>query len=318
MNCEKCCGCVPPITTYNPSVADNFPTILQQVEYLKALLKKYPSQQWFITTDKVTKDTVKLNGYNVVVRGRTIQEGDFILGNTDDGTTLMFQYTGAIIELTNYVVEFVGVYSNQGLAEQALSLAQSNEADIDKLQGRLNTLEIVLTPASATSGTLTQAQYDSLYSDDNGYIELANTIYKLSKRDNEAGYSVYSSGYLSDTKNVKTITITNSTKGWVLSSAFIGNSYLHTTTLVFSGGPDGDSAGQIEIKNISNSSKAFTKAIDFQGFLGEFSGEATGGGGVIALVYNYTEGDYRIRGVSTDFGPYTDLTVRDFATKIDN
>lgn len=133
MNCNPCCGCCPPITTYNPSVADNFPTILQQVEYLKALLKKYPSQQWFITQEKVTEETVKLDSTKVSLRGRAIAEGDFILGNTIDGTTLMFQYTGATVEVTNYVVEFVGIYSNQGVAEQALSLAQTNEQDIAKL-----------------------------------------------------------------------------------------------------------------------------------------------------------------------------------------
>lgn len=137
MNCDKCCGCVPPITTYNPSVADNFPTILQQVEYLKALLKKYPSQQWFITQEEVTEDTIKLDSTKVSLRGRAIAEGDFILGNTEGGTTLMFQYTGATNELTNYVVEFVGVYSNQGLAEQALSLAQTNEQDIAKLDSEI-------------------------------------------------------------------------------------------------------------------------------------------------------------------------------------
>ena len=228
MNCNPCCGCFPPITTYNPSAADNFPTILQQVEYLKALLKKYPSQQWFITQEKVTEETVKLDSMKIPLRGRGIQVGDFILGNTVGGTILIFQYTGALTELTYYVVEYVGVYTNQGLAEQALAkaqdalgIAQTNKQDIDTLQDRVNTLEVVLTPDVATSGTLTQEQYDSLYTDDNGYIVLANIIYKLSKRDNVAGYSVYSSGYLVDSKTVLTITITNSTKSWVKSIASI-------------------------------------------------------------------------------------------------
>lgn len=146
MNCNPCCGCCPPITTYNPSVADSFPTILQQVEYLKALLKKYPSQQWFITQEKVTEKTVKLDSTKISLRGRAIAEGDFILGNkvieNEDGTfttlaTLMFQYTGATIEVTNYVVEFVGVYSEQGLAQQALDLAKTNEQDIAKLDSEM-------------------------------------------------------------------------------------------------------------------------------------------------------------------------------------
>lgn len=140
MNCNPCCGCLPPITTYDPSVANNFPTILQQVEYLKALLKKYPSQQWFITQEKVTEETVKLDSTKIPLRGRGIQVGDFILGNTVSGTILIFQYTGAMTDLTYYVVEYVGIYTNQGVAEEALAksqdaldLAQTNEQGIAKL-----------------------------------------------------------------------------------------------------------------------------------------------------------------------------------------
>ena len=124
MNCNPCCGCLPPITTYNPSAAANFPTILQQVEYLKALLKKYPSQQWFITQEKVTEKTVKLDSTKVSLRGRAIAESNSILDNTEDGTILILQYTGAITELTYYVVEYVGIYTNQGVAEEALAKAQ--------------------------------------------------------------------------------------------------------------------------------------------------------------------------------------------------
>lgn len=319
MNCDKCCGCVPPITTYNPSVADNFPTILQQVEYLKALLKKYPSQQWFITKDKVTETTYELNGLDIYFHNRKIQEGDFILGNKTDGTTLLFQFTGAIKEIAStniYIVEYVGIYSNEGLASQALTLAQTNEKDIDKIQGRINTFEIVLTPASSTSGTLTQEQYDSLYSDDNGYIKLANTIYKLSKRDNEAGYSVYSSGYLSDTKNVQTITITNSTKGWVLSTVVLESTYLHNVNLTFSGGPEGDSGVTFLIKIINNSNKKLTKAIDFNDFVGVFAGEATVGSFTLGFILLYSEGDYQIRTESGQYGSYTTVTVEDYIKKI--
>lgn len=144
MNCNPCCGCLPPITTYNPSAADNFPTILQQVEYLKALLKKYPSQQWFITQEKVTEETVKLDSTKIPLRGRGIQVGDFILGNTVSGTILIFQYTGIMTDITYYVVEYVGIYTNQGVAEQALAkaqdalvLAQTNKQDIANLDSEI-------------------------------------------------------------------------------------------------------------------------------------------------------------------------------------
>ena len=125
MNCNSCCGCFPPITTYNPSAADNFPTILQQVEYLKALLKKYPSQQWFITQEKVTEETKFLNKLSILSNGREPQGGDFILGNKENGTTLLFQYTGVITEYVNYNLIYVGVFTNQDLAEEALALADT-------------------------------------------------------------------------------------------------------------------------------------------------------------------------------------------------
>ena len=199
MNCDKCCGCVPPITTYNPSVADNFPTILQQVEYLKAMLKKYPSQQWFITQEKVTEDTIKLDRTKVSLRGRDIAEGDFILGNTEDGTTLMFQYTGATIELTNYVVEFVGIYSNQGLAEQALSLAQTNEQDIAKLDS-----EIIDKVNKVEKGAL-----DRIYGVDKTigetFFELSYEAlkYKIPRYDEGGRLSTNAGVYNNDTVNLK-------------------------------------------------------------------------------------------------------------------
>lgn len=241
MNCNTCCGCFPPITTYNPSAADNFPTILQQVEYLKALLKKYPSQQWFITQEKVTEETVKLDSTKISLRGRAIAEGDFILGNAAGGTTLMFQYTGATVEVTYYVVEFVGVYSNQNeaqealqranganeLAGQALSLAQANEQDITSAEARITSLEaeasieVTITPANATNGILTEEQYNTLITNDNCYIKLNEVIYTLSKN-SATGVLIYSSKYLSDTKKVRTITVTKATKAWVMTEVDIG------------------------------------------------------------------------------------------------
>lgn len=241
MNCNPCCGCFPPITTYNPSAADNFPTILQQVEYLKAMLKKYPSQQWFITQEKVTEETVKLDSTKISLRGRAIADGDFILGNAVGGTILIFQYTGAMTDLTYYVVEYVGVYSNQSeaqealqranganeLAGQALSLAQANEQDITSAEARITSLEaeasieVTITPANATNGILTEEQYNTLITNDNCYIKLNEVIYTLSKN-SATGVLIYSSKYLSDTKKVRTITVTKVTKAWVMTEVDIG------------------------------------------------------------------------------------------------
>lgn len=227
MNCNPCCGCFPPITTYNPSAADNFPTILQQVEYLKALLKKYPSQQWFITQEKVTEETKYLNKLSILSNGREPQGGDFILGNKENGTTLLFQYTGVITEYVNYNLIYVGIFTNQGLAQQALSLAQTNEQDIANAEARITSLEaeasieVAITPASATSGTLTEEQYNTLITNDNCYIKLNEVVYTLSKN-SATDVLIYSSKYLSDTKTVRTITVTKSSKAWVMTEVSVG------------------------------------------------------------------------------------------------
>ena len=232
MNCNPCCGCLPPITTYDPSVANNFPTILQQVEYLKALLKKYPSQQWFITQEKVTEETKSLNKLSILSNGREPQGGDFILGNKENGTTLLFQYTGVITEYVNYNLIYVGVFTNQDLAQQALSLAQVNEQDITSAEARITSLEaeasieVTITPASATSGTLTEEQYNKLITNDNCYIKLNEVVYTLSKN-SATGVLIYSSKYLSDTKTVRTITVTKSSKAWVMTEVSVGGGKLY-------------------------------------------------------------------------------------------
>ena len=117
------------ITTYNPSCADDLPTILQQLEYLKEMLKKYPSQQWFITTEKATNETVRFTVSSVVLQGRSISIGDFILANTEDGTILLFQFVGA--NETYYVVEYAGIFSSQSDGKKALDVVTELKNTVD-------------------------------------------------------------------------------------------------------------------------------------------------------------------------------------------
>ena len=333
MNCNPCCGCFPPITTYNPSVADSFPTILQQVEYLKVLLKKYPSQQWFITQDKVTEETVKLDSTKIPLRGRAIEVGDFILGNTVDGTILIFQYTGVMIETTYYAVQYVGIYSSQILAEQALRLAETkqdklndksdvtvlyltatnginagtvkagemsdsednvynfpkkagtfalaedvtavgtkaqnaldlamtNETDIATLDGQVaqinnnikvlkdaTSIEVILTPATATRGTLTDEQLTALLFNDNCYIRHNGLIYTLFKRNDENTVLQYTVGYLNETRYIQNIRVIVSSKVWQIDNIVLpqAKTYKHHLTFTSS-----DSKGYADIYSTNN------------------------------------------------------------------
>lgn len=105
-------------------------------------------------------------------------------------------------------------------AQNALNLAQTNKQDITSLEAEAS-IEVIITPASATSGTLTEEQYNTLITNDNCYIKLNEVVYTLSKN-SATGVLIYSSKYLSDTKTMRTITVTKSTKAWVMAEVSVG------------------------------------------------------------------------------------------------
>lgn len=220
MNCNPCCGCFPPITTYNPSVADNFPTILQQIEYLKALLKKYPSQQWFISTEKVTPETVTITTSSIVLHERALQESDFILAtsNDDKATILLFQYVGASSS-TLSVVEYVGVFSNQIIAEQALDLAKTNEKDIGTLDGQVAELE-----QNKVDKIKNKSEFVQLYGVSKDGKETIyegtelNVPWKFVRRDTNGNIQISSSKKSSDAINRAEFDVALATKQKILSA----------------------------------------------------------------------------------------------------
>jgi hypothetical protein len=79
-------------------------------------------------------------------------------------------------------------------------------------------VEIALTPATATQGTLTDEQLSTLQSNKNNWISLNNELYRLNDEQTSSGYLVYSHEGQDSTKlfQLKAITITISTKAWVL------------------------------------------------------------------------------------------------------
>lgn len=78
--------------------------------------------------------------------------------------------------------------------------------------------EVALTPATATQGTLTDAQLLTLQSNKSNWISLNNELYRLNDEQTNSGYLVYSHEGQDSTKlfQLKAITITISTKAWVL------------------------------------------------------------------------------------------------------
>lgn len=184
MNIKDFCGCVP-ITEYNASNACNQPTILQQVNYLIGLLKKYPAQQFFISTDKVTKDTIKIatikNDNN-----RQINAGDFIFANTVSngsvaGNILMFSYTGAKDVNGNYIVDYVGTFSADN-DELATIRGEFEQLDTE-VSDLKNTVNNPSTGLEATHDTAVDAQtrVNDVESEVAAVKVTANNAYSLSQ-----------------------------------------------------------------------------------------------------------------------------------------
>ena len=78
---------------------------------------------------------------------------------------------------------------------------------------------VIDSPASATSGTITEAQLTTLQASDQNYIKFNNEIYKLNDDQLNSGYLIYSHIGQDNSKAywIKEISITISTRGWVLS-----------------------------------------------------------------------------------------------------
>lgn len=77
---------------------------------------------------------------------------------------------------------------------------------------------IIDSPVTATSGVLTQAQLTTLQASDSNYIIFNNELYRLDDKQFNEGFLIYSHVGQDNTKNIfiKEISITISTRGWVL------------------------------------------------------------------------------------------------------
>lgn len=92
----------------------------------------------------------------------------------------------------------------------------------------------ITAPTTATNGQLTAEQLTLLQSNNNAYILFNNEMYRLQDNAHEAGFMVYSHvGYENTSIKyiVKCITITISTRGWVLTSYNLPTFLLDSDTL---------------------------------------------------------------------------------------
>ena len=102
-----------------------------------------------------------------------------------------------------------------------------NETDLQAIE--------ITTPESGTNGTLTDEQLAVLKHSNSNYIILNKECYYLADNEHMSGYRVYSHvGYESSTYFTKCITITLSTKAWVLTQTSPQN-FVSSEEIVISG-----------------------------------------------------------------------------------
>ena len=102
-----------------------------------------------------------------------------------------------------------------------------NETDLQAIE--------ITTPESGTNGTLTTEQLAVLTHSNSNYIILNKECYYLADNEHMSGYRVYSHvGYESSTYFTKCITITLSTKAWVLTQTSPQN-FVSSEEIVISG-----------------------------------------------------------------------------------
>ena len=160
-------------------------------------------------------------------------------------------------------------------------------------------------PASASSGTVTDEQLDTLQANDANYIEMVNDkeLYYLNDPGHEEGFLTYSHVGIENSKaTIKTLTITVSAKSFVIVTTVVptnsgGELYFHK--VVFeetpsSGAPVQYGGAHIEFMFLSTSSAEFTMDNFFHNDYPDVKSPYfdiicyTGTDGILSYGYNWT------------------------------
>lgn len=117
------------------------------------------------------------------------------------------------------------VYTDGTVDENAIQIHAKNGANGQ--DGTVIESIFIQGPSTATQGTLTVAQVNTLGRNDENYIVFNNEIYNLQDKEHDSGYLIYSHIGHNSTNDfmIKCITITKSTRSWVLTEKKITNEY---------------------------------------------------------------------------------------------
>lgn len=204
----------------------------------------------FLTTNKVRAagvNPVYSSASKMIAATLLLKDGQFALSGIDEGGTELVSFyfvDHKLLDEQTVQERDVNVdvtYSN-GIPTAIDSLTKSS---IDGLLG----YSIILTPDTATQGTLTQEQVDKLRFNPNAYLVLNNELYYLNNNQSTPGVLVYThNGYDGQKGTRKYISVTISTRGWVMVEESGGGSdlYMHEVGIT-----DGDWKLQIAFPSTS-------------------------------------------------------------------
>lgn len=219
---------------------------LNTVDEYNNYLKSNPIQLVYKLATPTIEDYVMPSGYAVYNGGMQIQQGD-----VPYTITKQYNLSQKAQILANIEVD----------REQAKMIDENNQKF--NLIPKFSHVDINQ-PSTATNGTLTQEQLTTLQINDLNYIIFNNEIYSLNDKTHTADTLTYSHvGFENGKHLLKTISITVSTRAWVLNTTSVVDSYEYRMFKINK--PSGNIS--TSIKEIYIYTNKFDTASRFQDFL---------------------------------------------------
>ena len=250
----------------------------------------------FLTTNKVRAagvNPVYSTASKMIAAVLLLKDGQFRLSGIDEGGT----------ELVSFYFVDHKLLDEQTVQERDVNVdvTYSNgiPTAIDSLTTSSNNgllgYSIILTPDTATQGTLTQEQVDTLRFNPNAYLVLNNELYYLNNNQSTPGVLVYTHNGYDGQKGInKYISVTTSTRGWVMTQDTGGGSdlYMHEVGIT-----DGDWRLQIAFPSTSPDKLSITDILRTKlntaskGVGSKFVDTSTTGVAINAYYFNYNNQD---------------------------
>lgn len=201
---------------------------------LKSILKKIGNQ--YVNESKIIKTFINegeyfiefVNGVQMKISesdyNALIAEGGGSEGNRDFSTLQGNLATTDNGIVATYTDEGTILFPIKGSDDIVVDVAQDGQSVIIKLDedieaGISKAIEITDVPATATSGTLTEAQLATLQENDTNYIMFNHEKYYTMDKGHSEGFIGYSHiGVENSVFILKNITVTISTRGWSLTT----------------------------------------------------------------------------------------------------